>query len=245
MPVSALRRNPQIYWDMLKWPTQTLSGCTIVYTGISSPWLNGVVGGSPQNVEAIVTYFTEKKVPFSWWFEKTNESKSLQSELEKQEMMLLGEFSGMTLSLQNLACTQDSPLNVELVSSKSSLSQFMDVLLEVYEGPKEIAEAATQLFFQAGLQAPNYHFLGKVDAIPVSVVSLYVDTEGVASVYNMGTIAKERKKGYASYLMQCALQTVIQSQAKSSALIATPEGVALYKRLGYQSHTPFHLYMKF
>lgn len=241
---TSIEKNPELYWDMLKCPRETLAGCQIVYTGIKSPWLNGVVSGIASNPSSIVEYFNERDTPFCWWSECDTEPESLAEVLEQQGMISLGEFVGMQIdssSFVNRASTRD--VKVELVSSDASLAKFLKVLMEVYEANESIFPSTYKVFSNAGLKHPVYHFVAKVEDAIVSIGSIYVDEHDVASVYNMGTLVQHRKKGYASALLQGMLEHLFKEKATSSALIATPDGVNFYRHLGYDGHKKFHLYM--
>lgn len=242
MSVAAIKRNPTIYWDMLKQPVLELSGCKIVHTGIQSPWLNGVVDKVADDIDLVINYFKERNTPFCWWSDCECEPAGFRDALSAHEMISLGEFTGMSLDLNQITAPSQHELKVELVSSYESLKAFITVLMQVYEADPSIFENTTKLFWNAGVQPPTYHFLGKVDEIAVTVGSFYVDSDGVASVFNMGTLAAYRKRGFASHLLKTALQRVEQL-ATSSSLIATPEAVAMYRRMGYSSVNKFQLYM--
>lgn len=235
--------NQEIYWKMLKKSSQQLSGCKIVHTGIASPWLNGVIAGVADDVDQIIDSFKKSHTPFCWWSDCRQESATLMQDLEKRGLIFAGAFESMTLDLEKMRHAQKKELQVEIVSSTESLAPFMKVLCEVYEAPDEVYKPALELFASAGLSHPTYHFMGLLDDQVVTVGSLYLDEMGVASVFNMGTLAAYRKKGYASQALSHALQKLSPEEAKSSELIATPEGINLYQGLGYEKQGPFHLYM--
>lgn len=235
--------NQEIYWKMLKKRSKELSGCKVVSTGIASPWLNGVISGVAADIDLIVESFKKSNTPFCWWSDCRQEPASLMQDLEKRGLIFAGAFEAMTLDLEKMRPAMTSELQVEIVSSKEHLLRYMQLLCEVYEAPSEVFEPALALFDTAGFSHPTYHFMGLLDGQVVTVGSLYLDETGVASVFNMGTREAYRKKGYASQALSSALQQLIHKNAKSSELIATPEGVNLYQRLGYEKQGPFHVYM--
>lgn len=105
-------------------------------------------------------------------------------------------------------------------------------------------ESLLELFLSAGYTFPRLHFIGKIDGVPVSVCSLYIDEDKVASLFNVGTPEMYRGKGYASALVSAALTHVQQLDVRFAALAAFPEALNLYIRLGFIPTHSFDIFIK-
>ena len=245
MILDAIKKNPLLYWDMFKYSPQVLAGCKIINSGIQSPWLNGVVGGTSTNPSEIVRYFQERNTPFSWWSECSEEPSDLRQNLESLGLHCEGPILGMGLELENIPTLATiSDFQVERVDSDLKLQEFVTCLMQVYGAPSELYSATMNLFSHAGFtDEARFHFIGKYQGKSVSVGSLFVDSDAVASVYNMGTLESHRKMGFASALLLHALTQVKELGARYSALTATCDGKNVYQRLGYTPYNSFHLYM--
>lgn len=236
MALNALKINPELYWKLLNKPLVEISGCKTIYTGIASPWLNGVMGGTPKDINSLICYFAEKNTPYSWWASDLN---SIPPGLD-----YFGKSQGMECNLSTLKTSQKSDLEVTCVSDTATLLEFLEVLMQAYDAPHEILDSLLRLFLDAGYTFPRLHFIGKIDGIAACVCSLYIDEDKVASLFNVGTPALYRGKGYASTLVRAALTHVQQLDVRHAALTAFPEAINLYLRLGFTPTHAFDIFIK-
>ncbi|MBS0634691.1 MAG: GNAT family N-acetyltransferase [Verrucomicrobia bacterium] len=228
--------TPETYWKLLDRPLKEISGCKTVYTGIPSPWLNGVIGGVAEEMDQVLRYFYEKDVPFTWW--------QLESAKNAPALEHFGKSDGMELKLSTLEKPLKRELQVECVSDERALIEFVRTLMQAYEAPDELFDPIFELFSNAGFEMPRLHFIGRMEGEAVSVCSLYIDEDQVASLFNVGTPEPKRKKGYATQLVHEALYYAKEHGLKSSALTSFPDAANIYKRLGYTTSVKFDIFIK-
>lgn len=236
MAINAVKINPELYWKLLNKEFVEISGCKTIYTGIPSPWLNGVMGGTPKDINAPLRYFAEKNIPFCWW--GTDVTKI------PPGLDYFGKSQGMQCNLTTLKAPSRSDLQITCVSDTETLIEFLEVLMQAYSAPHEILDPLLKLFLEAGFTHPRLHFIGKVDGKAVSVCSIYIDNDKVASLFNVGTPEIYRGKGYASNLVGAALSHVQQLEVHYAALTAFPEAINLYTRLGFAQTHSFDIFIK-
>lgn len=246
---TALKNSQEIYWNKMKQPLIKMAKCGLVYTGISSPWMNGVVTTDLQEentypaIEMITNFYKTRHAPFSWWTDPASEPPNFQKALRAFGGEFHGNFDGMILEFDALTriIQEPSELAINLVSSNEDLNAFIDVLIQSYEAEAGVASAVKTLLMEAGLEFPVFHFLGKIAGIPVSVGSLFIH-DGMAGIYHVGTIPSVRKKGFATAIMREALKVAHFHGCKSSFLTSTPMANNIYSGLGYKTTASFRFY---
>lgn len=245
MLLDVVRKNPEIYWSLLKKPVSTLSGCRIVTSNVPSSWLNGVVGGVADNIDEVAEHFYSQGIPFSWWHEGDVAPKNLSEALAHYNVHYQGEASGMELDLKK--CPSKSNIlhfTVERVLDEASLKEFIEVLIKAYEAPEGLFESVFTLFNQASFTLPACHFIGRYNEKAVSVGSFYIDEKSaVASLFNIATLEAHRCKGYASQLVLEGLEFAKLHGAQHAALAGLEHAVDMYKRLGFEKVCSFQLFM--
>ena len=61
-------------------------------------------------------------------------------------------------------------------------------------------------------------------------------------LYWIGTKPAHRKRGYASAMFHHLLQSAVTLGYKTSGLLASPEGLGLYQKFGFQAIADFYEY---
>jgi GNAT superfamily N-acetyltransferase len=77
------------------------------------------------------------------------------------------------------------------------------------------------------------HYLAYVNDEPACCVTVLLGADGVAGVWNVGTVRQFRRHGLASTLMAHALAEAATDGCPVSALLASPMGRPLYEAMGY------------
>ena len=72
-----------------------------------------------------------------------------------------------------------------------------------------------------------------IDGVPVSSVTVLI-TDGMAGIYNVGTVEAARGQGHAGTLLTYALGQARQAGATAAGLIAVARAEALYERVGFR-----------
>ena len=73
--------------------------------------------------------------------------------------------------------------------------------------------------------------------------SLLHPGDGVAGIYQVGTIPKARRKGYGRTVTYAALQYAAQIGCQISILIATQMGRPMYEKMGFQDVLRSNVYL--
>lgn len=240
------------YWDGLKIPILEFANCQTVSTNGPTGWLNGVISinhvdqeeeSFSERVQAITTFFKEKNLPFSWWIEANQEPRYFAEVLHKHQFFSLGDSKGLVFNLEHLVKIEHPHLVVEEVSTQEDMKEMVDVLLDAYKESAKTGEFAQKLFWSAIAPAKVIHFIGRNEGKPVTAGTLFIDQE-VARIFHVGTIQEARKKTYGSCLISSMHEKAKSLGCKISALVSTPKGLGMYKRLGYVEKGLFHHYMK-
>ncbi len=116
------------------------------------------------------------------------------------------------------------------------LDMFSKSVAHPYFGPVTTANRRKAIAAESTLlrnRADDMHtWLLSVDGIPTSVVTVLM-TDGMAGVYNVGTIEAQRGRGFAGLLLNHALNETRAHGANAAGLIAVARAERLYERVGF------------
>ncbi len=87
--------------------------------------------------------------------------------------------------------------------------------------PDQMADPATR------------HYLAYANGEPACCVTVLLGANGIASVWNVGTVRHFRRRGLASTVMRIALWEAAAEGCSISILLASPMGRPLYEAMGY------------
>ena len=80
-------------------------------------------------------------------------------------------------------------------------------------------------------------YVGYLDGEPISTAAIVIGGEA-AGVYNVATMPDRRRCGYGEAVMRYALEQARQEHGLSRTILqSTPQGLALYERMGYRAVT--------
>ena len=130
----------------------------------------------------------------------------------------------------------DPPASPDLAISRITmpgpLSAFRSILSEVFRlSPSEVSLVLSERALSV-LHAR--HYLGTMHGAAAATATLVL-SEGVAGVWNVGTMPAYRHRGVAAAMMRHILAEARGVGYASSMLLASDEGVPLYRRLGYRA----------
>jgi GNAT superfamily N-acetyltransferase len=121
-------------------------------------------------------------------------------------------------------------LEVQLVDGPVKLEQFRDVLGRTFLMPRDEVDL---ILSDRTLEAGHVkHYVGSVEGLPVATATIVLDGK-VAGVWNVGTLPEWERKGIGGAIMRHILLDAQGLGYEASMLLASPEGVPLYERLGY------------
>ncbi len=109
--------------------------------------------------------------------------------------------------------------------------KFMSVIYDVFFMGAEISR---NLVSQPRLDAPTVrHYLGYLDGRAAACQTILLH-DGVAGVWNLGTLRAYRRQGVASALLLHGLREAAADGCPDSVLVASQMGRPLYEEMGYQ-----------
>jgi GNAT superfamily N-acetyltransferase len=125
-----------------------------------------------------------------------------------------------------------SDLLVSRIMTPGPLAVFRSILSEVFR--LSLSEVNLVLSERALSVGHTRHYLGSVHGAAVATATLVL-SDGVAGVWNVGTMPAYRHRGIAAAMMRHILAEARALGYTSSMLLASDEGTPLYRRLGYRA----------
>jgi GNAT superfamily N-acetyltransferase len=225
----------RIYWESPTATTHATPQYTISYSGITwmhsvnHLWMHNGTPFDPRLLAATGEFFQHFHAEYSVVFADRNPigASELLSELRFSERanspiyMLHGlprpRFANREARIERVRVEQQS------------------VLLSVLYGTFFIgAEAAHCVVRLEHFQDPTIrHYLAYIDNDPAGCATILLH-EGIAGVWNVGTLRPYRRRGLASAILMRALADAASDGYPDSVLMASPMGRSLYEEMGYE-----------
>jgi ribosomal protein S18 acetylase RimI-like enzyme len=98
--------------------------------------------------------------------------------------------------------------------------------------PEDVTQAFVDAYERAGLDTV-VTFLGTADGVPAAASSLLL-ADGVAALYNVGTLEEHRGRGLGRAISLAALHAGREAGRAWGVLQATPDGEPVYRKLGFR-----------
>ena len=195
-------------------------------------------GRAPAVTSTALAYFEERRRPFSWWVGPADQPEDLGRILERAGLQRAEGELAMQLPLGELAA--DVPavpgLEVRRVTDSVGLETFAGLSAANWTPP----DADVIEFYRRGAGAvlrsdsPQWMYLGYHEGVPVATAEATV-AEGTAGLYNISTRPSHRGRGIGSMMTWRPLCDARKLGCDLGVLQAAPEGVGIYRRLGFRS----------
>lgn len=197
-------------------------------------------------VSPILDYFLSRDRPFFWMNRPGIGTPGLGSYLRASGLGLtVFNMPAMARPLQALPPTTLPP-EVELIRVQTEQDQadWLNVFLSGSDAPAPARPDFGQ--FLAGSLAepvPVFdHFLARWQGEPWAVSTL-LRGGSTAGVYRVVTLPAFRGRGLGTVLTLAALQTAQAAGAETAILFATPSGLPVYQRMGFETVSTADLYI--
>jgi GNAT superfamily N-acetyltransferase len=224
---------------------------TWLLTGVPFPLMNTVIRTqlTRENVDEIieetVAHFKSKNVTnFTWWAEPGTQPTDLGERLVAHGFTFSEGPPGMAVDLAALNEEFAVPpnLTIEHVREAGTLKTWVRTLFRGFELPERGEGAFFDVFSGLGFDLPLRNYVGLLDGEPVATAELFLGA-GVAGIYAVATVPEARRQGIGSALTLAPLREARAIGYRIGVLGATPMGLGVYRRLGFQEYCKLSHYV--
>lgn len=213
------------------------------------PYFNVLLGASLEDGSEVTALLDELKGygrSFYWWVGPTSTPKNIEEYLLKGGLTHRFGVTGMAHRIEGSyesegrggrenGSSAAEPFIVEEVLDGETLRGWNEVMCTVFGFPEEVFAPWYDMHRALGLSStcPYRHYVAKAGGRVVGTASLFLGA-GVAGLSNISTLPEFRGLGIGSALTLRPLSDAGKLGYSYGVLMATSEGVHLYRRLGFK-----------
>ena len=199
-----------------------------------------------KRIDQLIQHFNDRNVPLLWILHPSSVPIDLPDRLKARGLQEIEIAPGMARSLENLPAARPIPKGVEIREAMQDhdLMELYGLAAWRWGVPEEYRPQLRKMIeeFQIGERTSKTRFwLAWKDGVPISKIGLY-NGSGSAGIYGVATRPEARGLGIASILMVEAMKAARQMGHKLAVLDSSPLAENLYKRLGFITVAPLHLF---
>ncbi len=230
-----LHGDPEIFW---------------FETGIRHDIFNRVLqtrfeaGTLPQAIERVLASFQSRRIPFLWHLGPSSRPAHLDTLLQSRGLVHYETEPGMFVDL--LAFNEDIQVShnvtVQPVMTDEQLQQWIRIW--EFESSEEVIDLWFSLYSSLSLYREHSLrlYLGVQDGKPVAT-SAVCFAGGVASIGPIGTLPPYRGQGIGATMTLTALREARSQGYRIGVLTASPMGINIYRRIGFQQFCTSSIYL--
>jgi GNAT superfamily N-acetyltransferase len=197
----------------------------------------------PAAIDRIRSYFQQCHRPSLWLVGPSSRPSNLRQILTDHGLTHYETEPIMAVDLLHM--NEDIPASSRLatqpVTTREQLWQWMRVWL--FDCSEEIIQQCFALYsgLPLDLQNPLRLYLGTLDGKPVATSAVFFGG-GVACIGPVVTLPQARRQGIGAAMTLVALREARAQEYRISALTASPMGINIYRRIGFQEYGTFSVY---
>ncbi|WP_338157387.1 GNAT family N-acetyltransferase [Burkholderia glumae] len=208
---------------------------------ISSP----DAGTHPDTIAEIARGFGAAGLPAAWWASDRAADEALRDALgeagfepEETDVGMLAELA----VLPEIGAPHG--FRIRQIGEAADIARFGALIGALFVPPDPCVDAFYRQAAELGLAAdePLKLYLGELDGVPVCTVAIYL-ADDVAHVFDVSTAQQWRRRGLGTVALQAVLREARERfGARRAALQASPDGLGVYRRLGFREVCAFQVH---
>ena len=218
-------------------------------TGVPNDLFNGVLQtrlsqeALPAAIEQVLAHFQRRHLPFHWHLGPCSRPGNFGDLLEAHGISHVEDEPGMAVDL--LAINEDLPMASNLIVHPVTTYQMVDQWTRVWGcgAPEEVIHHWFTVYSRLpfGPDRSLRLYLGTVDGEPVATVALFF-AAGVASINWVVSLPQFRRQGIGAAMTLLAAREARSAGYRVGVLTASPLGITIYRRLGFQEYCQVSTY---
>jgi len=218
-------------------------------SGIAAASFNSVVyanlleEGVDRGIESVLSHFRERALPLTWHIGPSTRPADLDRSLQRHGLTHDEDEPGMAVELDSIADIPERPpsLTIEPALGDQGLRDWVNVWL--FSVPLEAREPYFEALRRRGVgdDLPWRYFVGWLHGEPVAISQLFV-AHGVAAVHYVVTKPEARRQGIGAAMTLRVLEEARALRYRVTVLTASPSGIRIYRRFGFQEYCWFRRY---
>lgn len=198
-----------------------------------------------RTIAKVCEEFNSARLPAAWWTCEEFRDAYVSSTLEEHGFIEDEVDMGMVANLDDLPQEIQYPLNLKfrMATSFEEINEFGKIIASLFEPPDDFVMP----FYRRVGELNNLEnrplrlFLGYVDNKPVCTSSIFLLRQ-TASLFDISTLQEFRNRGYGSAITHYTLSYAKKLGAHFAILQAAPDGVNIYKRMGFKEACTFRIH---
>lgn len=233
---------------------EDLDGSLRYCSGCEFPFFNGVFNNHRNSklvikdeLEPIIDFFTDKKLPFIWWWTQQSEiPEEIKLNLDENGFQFLGDFLGIAAKLDEMEFSStNNKIEIGIVSTHKEYELFLNIMCHVFQMSEFIKNDLKEMYQSYGPQGKFKHYIGYYLGEPVSTLTTYMDGQ-IVGLYNGATLADFQKNGICSALAHHAIKEAMALNCKYAVSQLMTPGMAkgLSDKMGAKTYCILRPYLK-
>jgi GNAT superfamily N-acetyltransferase len=218
----------------------------VVNSNFPSDTFNTTYGGSitKEHADFVFDYYKIRNLPMAWWIGPNSQTTESGSILQNAGFHHVEHDVGMVCDLTAVTLDYELPASLEIkeCTLAQSFSDFGAVLASIFTPEDEFVKTFYNKLAEldaASIPALKL-FVGYEDGKAVAISGLFL-TE-CAGFFDIATRPFHQKKGYGSAMFYTALVQAKKLGYEVGVLQASPDGLNIYKRFGFNEVCDFNVW---